>query len=283
MSSLGTTSAAGIPDQYSNGAAAKVWKLYIGDQEDRTMNYKNFLIDLLKNNSVKHVLDAACGTGVDSIMLLEEGFRVTSSDASDKMLKVAYKTRWERRKETMFEDWTIEEANWLTLQEHITPPEDGFDALICMGNSFAHLHANNGDQTDQRRSIENFYSMLKPGGILVIDHRNYDYILKNGSAPSKNIYYNSSHIKDIKTSVLYVENKANMITLDYIMDLTEFPDLADCDKFRLSYYPHTLRDFSVLLRSIFGEDAEYKEFGDFRPIDVVSDPSFFIHVVYKAK
>jgi glycine N-methyltransferase len=42
---------------------------------------------------------------VDSVMLLEEGFRVVSADASDKMLKQAYKTRWDRRKEEAFDNW----------------------------------------------------------------------------------------------------------------------------------------------------------------------------------
>ena len=70
----------------------------------------------MREKKVKSVLDMACGTGVDSVMLLEEGFRMTSSDASDKMLKGAHKTRWERRREPMFDDWVIEEANWLTLQ-----------------------------------------------------------------------------------------------------------------------------------------------------------------------
>ena len=42
---------------------------------------------------------------VDSIMLLEEGFIVTSVDASDKMLKQAHKTRWNRRKEEKFDEW----------------------------------------------------------------------------------------------------------------------------------------------------------------------------------
>ena len=42
---------------------------------------------------------------VDSMMLLEEGFEVVSVDASDKMLKQAYKTRWERRKEEIYDKW----------------------------------------------------------------------------------------------------------------------------------------------------------------------------------
>lgn len=32
--------------------------------------------------------------------------------------------------------------------------------------------------------------MVRPGGLLVIDHRNYDHILSTGCAPAgKNIYY----------------------------------------------------------------------------------------------
>ena len=38
-------------------------------------------------------------------MLLEMGFGVTSSDASDKMLKYALKERWSRRREEAFDSW----------------------------------------------------------------------------------------------------------------------------------------------------------------------------------
>ena len=84
----------------------------------------------------------------------------------------------------------IEEGNWLCLNEQMSEHRgSGFDAIICMGNSFAHLPDFSGDQHDQRIAITNFYDLLKPGGILVIDHRNYDYILEHGAAPTKNIYY----------------------------------------------------------------------------------------------
>lgn len=53
-------------------------------------------------------------------MLLEEGFKVTSIDASDKMLKYALKTRWERRKEEAFDQWGIKQlASLLLLVELI--------------------------------------------------------------------------------------------------------------------------------------------------------------------
>lgn len=98
-------SAEGVRDQYADGKAAKVWEIFIGDKRSRTSNYRNFLTDLLRKNNCKRVLDVACGTGVDSIMLLEEGFEVVSIDASDKMLKYALKERWNRRKEASFDKW----------------------------------------------------------------------------------------------------------------------------------------------------------------------------------
>ena len=92
----------------------------------------------------------------------------------------------------------IEEANWLSLvddlEEHLEDgsPADGYDAVVCLGNSFAHLPDFTGHNENQKLALKNFYDMVKPGGILVIDHRNYDQILATGQVPAKNIYYNVS-------------------------------------------------------------------------------------------
>jgi len=284
--------------------------LYIGDKKDRTKNYREFLRNLLRDHGCQHVLDVACGTGIDSIMLLEEGFRVTSVDASDKMLKYALKERWNRRKEAPFDNWVIEEANWLTLPDDIVKPvsgdggdgPSGFDALINLGNSFAHLPDFSGDQSSIKRAISNFYEMLKPGGYLIIDHRNYDQILDSGKTSGKNIYYTSKYIKDIMTSILFVENKATMITLDYKMDISSLDSKFDAstdteftkkgryygevdDHFRLSYHPHRLGTFTDLLKGVFGQDAEHKIFGDFRPLSEwekeEEQPAFYIHFIKK--
>lgn len=87
----------------------------------------------------------------------------------------------------------IEEANWLTLYddiEHLIG--NGFDAVICLGNSFAHMLDSYGDQREQKLAIKNFERCVRPGGLLIIDHRNYDSIMDTGSTPVKNIYYNVS-------------------------------------------------------------------------------------------
>ena len=97
-----------------------------------------------------------------------------------------------------FDISVIEEANWLTLKEDLNDLDidtgSGFDAVICLGNSFAHLPDFNNDSKVHSLALENFECLVKPGGILMIDHRNYDAILKHGSAPAKNIYYNVRHL-----------------------------------------------------------------------------------------
>lgn len=87
----------------------------------------------------------------------------------------------------------VEEGNWLSLQDaDIDVPEGGFDAIICLGNSFAHLPDFVGDLSSQRLALTNFKDHLKPGGCLFIDHRNYDAIIDSGKAPQRNVYYNVS-------------------------------------------------------------------------------------------
>uniref|UniRef100_A0A336N068 Glycine N-methyltransferase n=1 Tax=Culicoides sonorensis TaxID=179676 RepID=A0A336N068_CULSO len=275
-------SAVGLRDQYADGKAAQVWEIFIGDQQTRTSTYRNFLVDLLRQHKCKRILDVACGTGVDSVLLIEEGFEVVSIDASDKMLKYALKKRWNNRKDPKFDKWVIEEANWLTLYDDIRfiVEKDGhFDAVICLGNSFAHMMDNYGDQREQKHAIMNFEKCLKPGGLLLIDHRNYDYILEHGATPTNCIYYNSKQKTDIKTSVLYVGGKADTVTLDYVIDMGN----GDVSDFRLAYYPHRLDVFRRMLKDIFGHTAKSQLFGDFKPLNEIEDPAFYIHVFEKLK
>lgn len=279
----------GVRDQYADGRAAKVWEVFIGDKKSRTRHYRDFLVGLLRRKGCRRVLDVATGTGIDSVMLLEEGFEVVSVDASDKMLKYALKTRWERRRDPAFDNWVIEEANWLTLCDDISEHVgDGFDAVICLGNSFAHMMDSTGDQRDQKVALSNFERCVRPGGLLLIDHRNFDHILDNGSTPSRSIYYNCSHTTDIRTSVLYVANEPAIVTMDYLIDVSDLQDKEirkieeGVSEFRLCYYPHRLKRFTQMLDRIAPYGSEHMIYADFKHLEEVEDPAFYIHVVQKS-
>ena len=51
--------------------------------------------------------------------------------------------------------------------------------------------------------------------------------------------------------------------------------------FRLSYFPHRLKDFDGMLKQVFGKDARHEAFGDFQPLGEVQDPAFYIHFIRK--
>ena len=53
----------GIPDQYADGKAAKIWQHYIGGHKKRTENYREFFCRILRESGVENVWDVACGTG----------------------------------------------------------------------------------------------------------------------------------------------------------------------------------------------------------------------------
>ncbi|XP_071493911.1 glycine N-methyltransferase-like [Diadema antillarum] len=297
--SLGVA-AEGIPDQYADGKAAKVWEYYIGSRNERTEVYRTWLTQLLRDKNCKKVLDVACGTGIDSVMLLEEGFEVVSVDASDKMIMHAFRERWSRRKEDAFDKWEIDIANWLTLPDDLPAQEGKYDALICLGNSFANLPDFEGTLNNQRVALKNFADFLRPGGILIIDHRNYDAILDTGRAPVHNVYYQGNCIKDIQTSTLYVNGRPSMVTLDYFINMVQAKEDVDKKgalnirrkkldidsknpimKFRLSYYPHRLNAFTELLKEAFTSECKHQVLADFKSVNEVPHPAYYIHCVEK--
>jgi len=52
-------------------------------------------------------------------------------------------------------------------------------------------------------------------------------------------------------------------------------------KFAISSYPFQLRDFSALLKDVLGPDVKHSVFADFKPLDEVAEPGYYIHVVQK--
>jgi SAM-dependent methyltransferase len=85
--------------------------------------------------------------------------------------------------------------DWRYIPQHY---HDKFDAVICLGNSFTHLES----VDDRLLALKNFRATLKPGGLLLLDQRNYEKML--GSTDSKsatgNVYCGKSF--EIKPSAL---------------------------------------------------------------------------------
>lgn len=81
----------------------------------------------------------------------------------------------------------IKRANWLTLSEDL-PDEEPFDAVLCLGSSILHLLDLPPELALYRKCLTNFRKFLKPGGLLLIDHRNVDSMLDRGLVVNKTVF-----------------------------------------------------------------------------------------------
>lgn len=68
-----------------------------------------------------------------------------------------------------------------------------------------------------------------------------------------------------------------MITLDEGEEEQE----EQVSEFRLSYYPHRLNVFKDMLDEAFHYRAKHTIYGDFKPLEEIKNPGFYIHVMEK--
>src|SRR5918997_1613920 len=154
------------------------------DWKRRAQSEGSFFIDQLKARGVREVLDVATGTGYHSVRLLEAGFEVVSADGSPHMLVKAFENG------RAFGGYVLRvvEADWRWLNRDV---HGTYDAIVCLGNSFTHLFC----ERDRRKTLAEFYAMLKHDGVLIIDQRNYDTILDDGFSSKHAYYYCGEEIK----------------------------------------------------------------------------------------
>lgn len=81
-----------------------------------------------------------------------------------------------------------------------------------------------------------------------------------------------------------------MLTLDYRVDINALEEkqkkgkrisqMTGTPDFRLSYYPHRLKEFTAMLDEAV-PNAKHTILSDFQPSDHVENPGFYIHVMEK--
>ena len=181
------------------------------DWEKRRQAEGGFFESILNNSGARTVLDIACGTGYHTVTLKLNGFEVTGSDGSANMVNKAK----ENTEQFGIKSTRLVEAQWDSLSAAF--PEEKFDSIICLGNSFAHLF----DDDARRQALDEIYGMLDDGDVLVIDHRNYDAMLDKGFS-SKKLYYfgdtvnvqpDSISEEVVRLSYFYADGSVHHLTL----------------------------------------------------------------------
>jgi SAM-dependent methyltransferase len=124
-----------------------------------------FLEAQLRAVGAKRVLDAACGTGQHALALARSGHSMVGADLSPRMIERA---RANAQTQGVAAEFVA--AGFGELRARVG---GGFDAVLCLGNSLPHLLS----AADLAAALADFATCLRPGGLLLIQSRNFDRVL----------------------------------------------------------------------------------------------------------
>jgi glycine/sarcosine N-methyltransferase len=129
----------------------------------------------LRKVDARSVLDAACGTGMHTIALAERGLAAVGADLSAGMVKRARANAGAAGVDVRFEVAGFGELARTFAINSSERGSRGFDALLCLGNSLPHLLTHQ----DLVGALADFAACLRPGGLLLVQNRNFDAVITN--------------------------------------------------------------------------------------------------------
>ena len=119
----------------------------------------------LRVAGARSIVDVACGTGQHAIALAERGLQVTGVDVSPAMIA--------RARENAAASAVVARFEVEGFGELASGLADRYDALLCLGNSIPHMT----DSESLEEGLADFSRVLRPGGLLILQQRNFDRVL----------------------------------------------------------------------------------------------------------
>ncbi len=209
-----------IRNQYN--AISKIYDILSKD-DDGILYFRLFLEKLLKELPANtSILDSCCGTGDHAIWLANQAYTVSASDISDGMIGVA-----SNKAKDEHADINFFRSSWEELPEKTTKT---FDMVLCPGNSFSHVQ----DFEMLYRSLKAIRKVLRPGGILFFDLRNWEKTYEENSLPPQEFQVEGIDYNfDVKYSwKLNAWNTASQM----IVDLRKTED-KNYERFVFDFFP----------------------------------------------
>lgn len=234
------------------------WADFI-DWQKRQAADGQFLLALLANYKDPAILDVCVGDGCDAIFLLKHGFKVVGNEVDQTFKSKALANA---KKEGV--DLRLTSTDWRELDKSYPP--NSFDVVTCTGNSLTYLFG----KEYQLAALRQFKKLLKPGGVLLVDERNYQYMLDN----REEILNGKFRYKGTNTyRGDYVHGRP--VRIDHDKITVEYSHDRGGTLGRLSFYPYKKGELRALLQEAGFTDI--KQWGDYKPGD---DPNsdFFQYI-----
>ena len=192
------------------------------DSHPNTRKEVRLITDVLREDT-ESILDLACGAGRHTHPLAKSGYDVTALDRSNEMLKRA------RRKKTS--------ARFVKGDMRSLPFEDGsFDAVVSMFSSIGYFE----NEFENFRVLSEISRVLAPGGRVVIDHVNRDYLIRHFQPQS---WFTHG-------GLMVVESREfDLVTCRSELDVGVF-DGTDVREYHHSIRLYTAAELAMLLASV---------------------------------
>ena len=159
----------GCPPQLVDPTLAQNWQAYVNPIK-RHIQLEPVLLEHLRQckDEKSSILDAAAGIGCETVLLSDKGFSVVPNELEGSFADVGHVYAHDHGiplNPFCPHDW-LELSRWYPTK---------FGAVLVLGNSLCLVQS----KANRQLAVKQFFDVLQEGGTLIIDERNFSYILHN--------------------------------------------------------------------------------------------------------
>ena len=231
-------------------------------------------------------------TGREAILLHKKGYKIHVNNIDDNMRFQLYDNLLKKLSKEEAEDFKKSRshiASWLLFEHYFEDTQ--FDVVLLIGNFLSRLL----NENERIRTLDQCFRILKPGGIFIIDKRNFDRIIakKDDGICSFDGFYNKVYSRKYMYRGDSVRGWPKNITNDKI----EFVVGEKAKEYQPTFKMYTFRDDTAeskndrdKLKYLLDRYFQVKIYQDHnleKPLDESPDYSnveadFIVYVAYKS-
>lgn len=216
------------------------------EDEYRYNVYRRHWETLLKNRQIETFLDVSIGSGSVTLPVTDLGVRLSGSDLSEVMLRKC-------REKADAKNLSLELAccDFRTVSEHFSGK---YDCVASTGNSLPYV-----SNEDVCKTLEQMDLLVKPGGYLYFDVRNWDKILRERQ---RFYLYNPFFDGDTRINLIQVwdYNEDESMTFHLLYTFEKENRIFQNEKFEEHYIPVRRKLLLSKLQEMGYEEIETMNF-----------------------
>ncbi len=210
----------------------------------------------LNGTEIREILDVSIGSGMVTLPLADLGYRLTGSDLSENMLN---KCRENAKAQGI--DIQLFESDFRKVHE--TAAGKQFDCVMSTGNALPYV-----ENEDIAVALASMDRLVRPGGYIYLDSRNWDRILANRQ---RFYFYRPQMLPDgtrMDRFQVWDYNTDGSMTFNLVFAFEKEGAVVQREIFEEHYHPTPRRVFEEALERLGYEIAALRNYPAQAPVPV---------------